>query len=388
MTSTGTGFSFRWGIPVLDEAMSYVPIYRFMLRNYARAGVTREEFLCITHLADYRYESEKGESRPSLMTIADQMGYKNEQSVRNLIKSLEKKSMVEVVRRPGKTSIYDFSGFAKLVLELYSKSLPDPSQIIPLYGNVPPSAIPLDGGVLHGDIPEEKEVDPNKKNNDSNDSTPLGLQEGDRIGIVSGQYAGMIAIYLEPMEDQPELSTISVPVPGEPLPKVCGIANSDILPELEFWNRSEWRDHPAFKAWDEIRKGINSGRDKYQMAKDMRPAFCTPVGTDPRTIEHLPRVIREWRLSGGSIHNYRMIHEWLETWKKLGFAEELAPWKANAQRFARNGTGGGTGNRASTVTRAGNYPQGSAEEQKKRGDAIREQIAKAKQEDANRNGNE
>jgi hypothetical protein len=147
-------FSFRWGIPLLDDATQYVPVYRFMLRHYAEAGVSREEFLCITHLADYHYESANGKAAPSLGTIAKQMGYKHENSVRNLIKEMEGRELVKVTRRSGYTSEYDFSTFAALVLRLWQLS----NEEAPLQPNVGVGVHPIVGLPLQPNVPEEKET--------------------------------------------------------------------------------------------------------------------------------------------------------------------------------------------------------------------------------------
>jgi len=126
-------YSFRWGIPILDNG--HIPVYRFMLRHYAEAGLTRDEFLCIEHLADYHYEHSEGKATPSLITVARHMGYGHSNSVRDLVKSLEAKKMLTVTRRPGKTSIYDFALFAEKAWQLWEKAHEEqPSQptVIPV----------------------------------------------------------------------------------------------------------------------------------------------------------------------------------------------------------------------------------------------------------------
>lgn len=162
--------SFRWGIPLLDDAMPFIPIYRFMLHNYAKAGISRDEFLCITHLADYRYETEDGQSSPAIATVAKQMGYAHENSVRNLIKSLKDKKMLTIEPRDGLTSVYEFSGFALKMLALWAESHSD----VPLHSSVP---LPLHRDVpppLQPNVPEEEELKKNKSK--KNDSAPLGAK--------------------------------------------------------------------------------------------------------------------------------------------------------------------------------------------------------------------
>lgn len=110
-------FSFRWGIPELDAG--YTPVYNFMLHHYAEAGITRDEFLCILHLASYHYESAEGKSKPSQDRIAKEMGYKHRNSIMRLIQSLENKGMLNVKDNPGYTSEYNFAPFSRRCLALF-----------------------------------------------------------------------------------------------------------------------------------------------------------------------------------------------------------------------------------------------------------------------------
>lgn len=110
--------SFRWGIPELDDEGGLY-VYGFMLRNYAAAGVTRDEFMAIVHLASYHYETShsKGAS-PSAHTLAQLMGYQHPNSVYRLLDSLIEKGLAEKEERPGLTPIYVMRKFAKRMLEL------------------------------------------------------------------------------------------------------------------------------------------------------------------------------------------------------------------------------------------------------------------------------
>jgi hypothetical protein len=106
-------FSFRWGISLLDEGDTRIP--NFFFDHYIEAGVSRTEFLTILHLARYQFEKAGSESRPSVGTVAEQMGY----TVRGLQKKLakmEEKELLERHYRPGKTTLYDFTGFSRKVL--------------------------------------------------------------------------------------------------------------------------------------------------------------------------------------------------------------------------------------------------------------------------------
>lgn len=108
------GFSFRWGVNVLDEGFTTIP-NRF-LRAYSKLGVTRTEMLFILHLASYHYESDRGVARPSLITVTAEMGYKDVRNVQTLRSSLEKKHLLAVEPRMGQPSIYSLAPFARAAM--------------------------------------------------------------------------------------------------------------------------------------------------------------------------------------------------------------------------------------------------------------------------------
>lgn len=114
-------FSFTWGTNLLDE-LGYVQLYVFMLRSYAQLGITRNEMLCLVHLASYHYNCPEGESRPGLGTIAREMGYQGRVPVSRLVSSLKDKGALRVEIRPGLPSIYDASPFARKALRLFLRS--------------------------------------------------------------------------------------------------------------------------------------------------------------------------------------------------------------------------------------------------------------------------
>jgi hypothetical protein len=114
-------FNFTWGLDNLKD-MGFVPLYQFMLRAYAELGITRQEMLCLIHLASYHYNSPAGESRPSLDSIATQMGYTHKPRVSELVTKLEAKGMLLVERRPGLTSIYNARPFAEKAYKLWLRT--------------------------------------------------------------------------------------------------------------------------------------------------------------------------------------------------------------------------------------------------------------------------
>ncbi|NVM57599.1 MAG: helix-turn-helix domain-containing protein [Desulfobacterales bacterium] len=108
-------FSFRWGIPWLDWAYLQVP--SFFFERYAQAGLTRMEFLFVLHLARYKFESVRGQSAPSLVTVSREMGYSVRQ-VQRLRSSLEEKGFLIVGARLGRPSVYSFENLARRLLQL------------------------------------------------------------------------------------------------------------------------------------------------------------------------------------------------------------------------------------------------------------------------------
>jgi len=158
--------SVRWGIPSLDDKGG-IYLYGFMLRNYARIGVTRDEFLCIVHMAAYCYEVGRGQSSPAINTIAELMGYAHENSARNLIKSLQEKGLLQIEHRSGATSIYNFHGFASAVLALEEEAT---KECTPTLGCSPTPTLQCTPP-LHPNVPEEEETTKKTKGKNNNTTT-------------------------------------------------------------------------------------------------------------------------------------------------------------------------------------------------------------------------
>jgi hypothetical protein len=129
-------FQYRWGVKEWDVGFTTIP--NPVLKHYARVpwidkdgkhgrGINNQEMLCIVHLASFHYESEEGESRPAIGTVARRMGYRKDDSVRGLIKSLEHKNLLMVQRRPGKCSIYDLLNFSRAILKMEGEQPPHPN---------------------------------------------------------------------------------------------------------------------------------------------------------------------------------------------------------------------------------------------------------------------
>lgn len=126
MTPQEEKFSFRWGIPLLDEGFTQIPNHFF--RVYSRL-ISRTEWLFICHLSTYQYESREGECRPSLQTIAREMGYQNVRSAQLLRASLENKKYLTVVYRPGRESLYCFKKLSEALMALTPETSFTPEKI-------------------------------------------------------------------------------------------------------------------------------------------------------------------------------------------------------------------------------------------------------------------
>ena len=106
-------FSFRWGIPLLDKGRTDIP--NFILDHYTEAGVSRVEFIAIIHLARYQFESPESECRPSVTTVAKQMGL-TVRRLQQIFAGLEKRGLLIRHYRCGQTTVYDFGNFSRAML--------------------------------------------------------------------------------------------------------------------------------------------------------------------------------------------------------------------------------------------------------------------------------
>jgi hypothetical protein len=143
LTADDASFSFRWGIPLPDGGYTSVP--NFFFDHYAEAGVTRTEFLAILHLARYQYETPGSECRPSVKTVARQMGY-TVRALQKILAKLEARGLLQRHYRPGYTTIYDFSGFSKAVLAAKLSTGVNPSS--------PPNKLRDEPEFIPGDEPQ------------------------------------------------------------------------------------------------------------------------------------------------------------------------------------------------------------------------------------------
>jgi len=176
---TDESFSFRWNISIPDAAKGFVSVPCFVLRDYIQAGVTRQEFLVIIHLAARHFETKKGQSSPSLQTIAQEMGY-SVRGLQKVVHRLEQKGMVNITERPGRTSVYDFSPLARACLALWQQYTPELEFTpTPELEFTPP---------LNSSSPEtEQKAEEDKHNNTATTATSTAAVQGNAVDVVVSQ---------------------------------------------------------------------------------------------------------------------------------------------------------------------------------------------------------
>jgi len=172
-------FSFRWGIPLLDQGDTRIP--NFILDNYTRAGVSRAEFLTIVHLARYQFESADAECRPSVATVARAMGYSGRRGLRKVLAGLEERGLLVRHYRTGETTVYDFTGFSKAILGVLSTGgepqfLPNELREEPQFlGGEEPQFL---GGRNPSSAKEEKEEEKQQEENKAAAGLPVCSKHG------------------------------------------------------------------------------------------------------------------------------------------------------------------------------------------------------------------
>ena len=143
-------FDFRWGIPALDDK-GYTFIPGYILRNYAKMNIKPAHMMFIAHLSSYKYNTPNSEARPSLRTIADLMGFKSEQAVRDIIAKLISGGVLTVFENPGRPNLYDFSVLSARCLVLDKENLTPQGFLTPTpQENLTPP--------LKDSLPEETEI--------------------------------------------------------------------------------------------------------------------------------------------------------------------------------------------------------------------------------------
>lgn len=130
------GFVSRWGDDELDgKDKRWVWIPGFILQNYHHftvngeaVGLTSLEFQVMCHIMSFKYDSATGEARPSLSTVAEEIGV-TLRTVRRAVSSMRAKGAVAVTETPGKPSDYNFGELVRQCRLLAAGSTPD--KIVP-----------------------------------------------------------------------------------------------------------------------------------------------------------------------------------------------------------------------------------------------------------------
>lgn len=120
-------FSFRWGIHLLDKGDTRIP--NFFFDRYHQAGITRTQFLTILHLARYQYETPGSQCRPSVPTVAKQMGY-TPRGLQKVLATMESQGLLQRHYRASRPTIYDFTGFSSAILEAELRARNKPRDVI------------------------------------------------------------------------------------------------------------------------------------------------------------------------------------------------------------------------------------------------------------------
>jgi len=118
--ATNDEFVSRWGDSELDDKQ-YASVPGWILRNYHKftdtegetVGLSADEFQVMVHIMSFKYDVANAEARPSLKTVAEQVG-KHISSVRRTVKRMEDKGALKVDRKKkGHPNTYDFGELAR-----------------------------------------------------------------------------------------------------------------------------------------------------------------------------------------------------------------------------------------------------------------------------------
>jgi len=273
-------FSFRWGVSWLDDT-GWISVPGFIKRHYAQVGVKPIEMMLICHLSSYRFESARGESKPSLVTVSIEMGYKSDSQVRAMVRRLKKLGLLTVTHVSGETNIYEFKGLAMRCMELEIKTLAESSQ-----GTLAESSYSPYRNPATKDIEVKKE-----KNNNS----PPSKTEQESIPMSDKDSVTMIVLddvaNVYPKSNTPENDSTGFLYKDE-LVKVNGFDSGRLyLSELRGWvdkaalapapQEGENAGHPSIRALAAKPRRVRSSPNGKSPVSDLR----IPV-TELRTAEY------------------------------------------------------------------------------------------------------
>lgn len=104
ITNSNYSFSAKW--PPELEADGFTIIPNTLIKNKGKLGITDQEFTIIISLALFRWD--KRNPYPAVSTLCDYIG-KRDTAVRNGLRSLEDKKLINRIPRNNQTNEYDFN---------------------------------------------------------------------------------------------------------------------------------------------------------------------------------------------------------------------------------------------------------------------------------------
>lgn len=108
---TDSPFISRWGLEA-EEDRRWIQIPGFIVKNWSQF-LTIQEWAFIIQIMSFKFDCERGQARPSLETIRQELGYASIRSVQNIKNSLIEKGLLKLTERSGKPHIYDFAPFTR-----------------------------------------------------------------------------------------------------------------------------------------------------------------------------------------------------------------------------------------------------------------------------------
>ena len=146
-TNSNYNFSAKWPPELAADGFTIIP--NVLIRNKGKLGITDQEFAIIISLALFKWD--KRNPYPAVSTLCDYIG-KGDTAVRNGLRSLEGKRLIDRIPRNNQTNEYDFS---PLTEKLKSYTQPTKKQ--------EPSAHKIDRVTYQNIATEEDEANKDKR---------------------------------------------------------------------------------------------------------------------------------------------------------------------------------------------------------------------------------
>ena len=140
-------FSAKWPPELAADGFTIIP--NVLIRNKGKLGITDQEFAIIISLALFKWD--KRNPYPAVSTLCDYIG-KGDTAVRNSLRSLEDKRLIDRIPRNNQTNEYDFNPLTEK-LKSYAQPIRKPR---------PPSP-KVNRGTYQNTATEEDEANKNKR---------------------------------------------------------------------------------------------------------------------------------------------------------------------------------------------------------------------------------